>query len=179
MGLFDFFQGKKNNNESKTVVAPKNNVELDTTEKYIEQISNLANQGMPINQIIVKFSTMKDFPVDTILNNLSNETTKHGEDKIFEFKDCSKIIRTKHGVNSLRKIKTAETEAAEEMSKIVVEKTKKENQTHNLLEKEEFVNELNQNKKASKTEEMKEVTQEKVEEIKQEKKKRSSRFSMR
>lgn len=179
MGLFDFFQGKKNNNESKPVVTPKNNNELDTTEKYMEQISNLANQGMPINQVIVKFSSMKDFPVDTILNNLSNETTKHGEDKIFEFKDGSKIIRTKHGVNSLRKIKTAETEAADEMSKIVVEKTKKENPIHSLLEKEEFVDELDSKPKASKVEEVKEVVQEKVEEVKQEKKKRSSRFSMR
>lgn len=179
MGLFDFFQGKKNNNESKPVVSPKNNKELDTTEKYMEQISNLANKGMPINQIIVKFSSMKDFPVDTILNNLSNETTKHGEDKIFEFKDNSKIIRTKHGVNSLRKIKTAETEAADEMSKIVVEKTKKENPIHSLLEREEFVDELDSKPKASKVEEVKEVVQEKVEEVKQEKKKRSSRFSMR
>tara|TARA_Y100001960_G_scaffold331312_1_gene427917 strand:- start:69 stop:608 length:540 start_codon:yes stop_codon:yes gene_type:complete len=179
MGLFDFFQGKKNNNESKPVVAPKNNVELDTTEKYMEKISNLANQGMPINQIIVKFSSMKDFPVDTILNNLSNETTKHGEDKIFEFEDKSKIIRTKHGVNSLRKIKTAESEAAEEMSKIVVEKTQKENPIHCLLEKKEFVNELESKTKVSKVEGAKEVVQEKVEEVKQEKKKRSSRFSMR
>ena len=83
MGLFDFFQGKKKQNNDKEIVASKNNTKSETIEKYIKQISNLSNQGMPIDQIIVRFFlTIEDFPVDPILNNLSSETIKQNGDEL-------------------------------------------------------------------------------------------------
>ena len=181
MWLFDFFQGKKKQNNEKEIVASKNNTKSETIEKYIKQISNLSNQGMPIDQIIVRFFlTIEDFPVDPILNNLSSETIKQNGDEIFVFEDGSKTIRTKNGLNSLKKINTAETAAADEMSKIVVEIIKKENPIHGLLEKEEFVNNLDPEvKEIKEVNEVKEIIQEKVKEVKKEKKKRNSRFSMR
>ena len=160
MGLFNFFQGNKKTKESNEIDANNINLEQKIKEKYIKQISNLSG-SMPIAHIIVKFSTnnLKDFPVDVILDELSTETTKNGDGKIFTFKDSSKIIKTEHSVNLLRSSRAPEGVAAEKMSKIVGNANNLK-PIHSLLENKVFVDELEKP-------------------VKQEKKKRNSRFSMR
>lgn len=103
MSVFDFF--KKNNDSNKNnFFERKNSVE----ESYLIQINSLEEKGMPLDQIIIKFSNSKNFPIDNIIKKLSmNQINEENieDNNIFNLRDGSKIVRTKDGVHAFRKKK--------------------------------------------------------------------------
>ncbi len=171
MGFLDFF--KKNNDKE------DNELKVEKVIEYTEQIERLHSKGMPLDQVLIKFSTIKDFPVDSILNDLSINSIKENKNKIFEFNDGSKIVRTESGIHAIRKSKEPENIKANEVNQII-EKTKiqKDSPKAELSVLEKLRTEKDPFPELNKIE-VSEAIQEKIETVKIEPKKRKSNFSMR
>lgn len=176
MGFLDFF--KKNKEEI------ENEIKTEKVVEYTEQIERLHSKGMPLDQILVKFSTIKDFPVDSMLNDLSTNSIKEDDKRIFEFNDGSKIVRTESGIHAIRKSKEPESIKANEINQIVEKtKNKKEAPKEELSVLEKLRTEENPfpelDKIETPKEEVKEEIKEEMEIVKIEPKKRRANFSMR
>lgn len=167
MGFLDFL--KKNNK--------KEDKELKTEKviEYTEQIERLHSKGMPLDQVLVKFSTIKDFPVDSILNDLSINSIKENKNKIFELNDGSKIVRTESGIHAIRKSKEPENIKANEINQMIEDtKNQKESSKEDLSVLNKLRTEIDPFPELNKIE-----SSEEIKTVKIEQKKRKSNFSMR